>query len=392
MIDPQSIRPGSVNVLIGPNGSGKSRLLRKLCTSFLRRGETVIAIAPTIYDRFLRMPKRGLRFFGARQGRAAAPNVIRNALERAATGELQIIKNLTQALKYTHFDPVVGLEVRNLDLARFDNAMEGPQIGDDDEPPQVFEPLPASEKESLFSALVKWQKQFGDSGVAQLGLDSHSFSELDALSFAKIVQHERMLRRSGTVSRVGYHLFRNRESFPLLQACSGELAFITTIAFISTQIERHSVIAIDEPDTSLHPTWQQSYVKTLLDLFHRYEPRILISTHSPIIISGAEAASGAISVFEMKNGEANIFDHAKLSLEEMYDRLFGLITPKNHYLSQRAVSLLNELNTGDRNLNQVVHELEELRAKSYDESQQGVITRFEELARKLDVMKVEDSK
>lgn len=166
-----------------------------------------------------------------------------------------------------------------------------------------------------------------------------------------------------------------------------ELCFITTLAFISTQIKQRSVIAIDEPDTSLHPTWQQSYVRTLLDLFHRYEPRILISTHSPIIISGAEAASGAVFVYEMKDGEAAIFDHAKLSLEEMYDRLFGLITPKNHYLSQRAVTMLNALNSGDRNLNEVLHELDALRTKSYDESQQVVITKFVDMARRLESMK-----
>ena len=88
----------------------------------------------------------------------------------------------------------------------------------------------------------------------------------------------------------------------------------------------------------------------------------------------------------MKDGEASIFDHAKLSLEEMYDRLFGLITPKNHYLSQRAVSLLNALNSGDRNLDQVVHELEELRGKSYDEMQRAMLVKVEAMARELDSM------
>src|SRR5882724_10299403 len=100
MLNIDSIRPNTVSVLIGPNGSGKSRLLRELCTSFLRRGEEVIAIAPTIYDRFRRMPKRGLRFFGARQGRAAAVNVVRSALGRASAENPQILKNLTRALEY----------------------------------------------------------------------------------------------------------------------------------------------------------------------------------------------------------------------------------------------------------------------------------------------------
>lgn len=111
MIDAHSIRPNSVNVLIGPNGAGKSRLVRKLCASFLHRGENVIAVAPTIYDRFLRMPARGLRFFGARQGRMAAANVLRNALERAASGEIQVINVMPRAYTEDQLveQPAVGL-------------------------------------------------------------------------------------------------------------------------------------------------------------------------------------------------------------------------------------------------------------------------------------------
>jgi hypothetical protein len=372
MIDTHVIRPGTVNVLIGPNGSGKSRLLRKLCTSFLRRGDEVIAIAPTIYDRFRRMPKRGFRFFGARQGRNAAVHVVRSALERTSAENPQILKNLTRALEYTNFEPVIGIRLSDLNLNNF---------------PAAEEHLSRSDAEELRSALLKWQSRGERPEIIRLRMDKFSFEELDALTFAILVRHDELLHQTKTATRIKYFLYRKGEPIPLLEACSGEICFITTVAFISTQIGKRTVIAIDEPETSLHPTWQQSYVKTLLDLFGYYEPRILVSTHSPIIISGAEAASGAVSVFEMKGGEASIFDHAKLSLEEMYDQLFGLITPKNHYLSQRAVTMLNGLNCGDRTLNEVLHELGALRIKSYDESQQAVIAKFEDMARRLEAMR-----
>ncbi len=371
MIDINSIQPGTTTVLIGPNGSGKSRLLRELCVNFLRRGDEVIAIAPTIYDRFGRMPQRGLNFFGARQGRIAARNVIQSALKRASSENPQILKNLTQALKYTNFDPCVGMRIANIDerfLAKEDS------------------PFTDSEYEEFRSALSKFRNSSDPDGIVRLSLDSYSFQEVSGLSLGILAGSESILFKSGAISRIEYILFRNGEPIPLLEACSGEINFITTIAFISTQIERRSIIAIDEPDTSLHPTWQKIYVKTLLDLFDYYEPRIVISTHSPIIISGAEATSGNVTVYEMTNGEARKFDHTKLSLEEMYDRLFGLITPKNHYLSQRAVSLLNSLNSKDRNLRQVVDELEELREKSYDVSQREVIRKVESMARELDTM------
>ena len=217
------------------------------------------------------------------------------------------------------------------------------------------------------------------------------------MSFAILARNDELLRKTKTTSRIEYLLYRRGKQIPLLEACSGEICFITTVAFISREIDSKSVIAIDEPDTSLHPTWQQSYVKTLLELFYFYQPRILISTHSPIIISGAETATQEaviqqpsnreLTVYEMMNGETTPFDYLSLSLEEMYDRLFGLITPKNHYLSLRAVELLNELNSGDRNFNQVVADFETFREKSYDESQKAVIREFEDIAERLEAMK-----
>jgi len=284
----------------------------------------------------------------------------------------KIVKNLTQALKYTKFEPVVG--IRLLDVS-IDNYMAGSDY------------LDPNMRESLKSMLFKWQNQYGSDGVVKVSLDSYSFEELDAISFAEMSRYENHLKKTKAVSKIEYYLYRGRDQIPLLEACSGEICFITTIAFIATRIERRSVIAIDEPETSLHPTWQKDYVETLLDLFHHHEPRILISTHSPIIISGAEAARGNISVYEMDDEIPTPFKHMHLSLEEMYDRLFGLITPKNHYLSQRAVSMINALDAGDRTLAQIIAELEEFRRKSYDESQKLVITRLEAIARQLESIK-----
>ena len=307
-------------------------LLRKLCLTFLRSGESVIAIAPTIFDRFRGMPSKRFRFYGARQGRLAASRVIRSALARASR-DPQVLKNLTRALDYTNFDPMIGIKISHLNLNNF---------------PTASEHLSPFEAEELQSVLLKWQSRSEDGGV-RLRLDSLSFEELDALSFAALARHDDLLRKTKTTSRIEYLLYRRGEQIPLLEACSGEICFITTVAFISTEIDSQSIIAIDEPDTSLHPTWQQSYVRTLLELFYLYQPRILISTHSPIIISGAEAATKETAiqepsnreliVYEIKDGETTLFDHSKLSLEEMYDRLFGLIAPKNHYQFQDSLAI-----------------------------------------------------
>jgi len=179
VIDITAIRPGTVNVLIGPNGSGKSLLLRELCRTFLRSGERVIAIAPTIFDRFRGMPSKRFRFYGARQGRSAASRVVRSALARASR-EPQVLKNLTRALDYTNFEPMIGVKVLGLNLNNF---------------PNTAERLSRFEAEELQSVLLKWQSRHEDGGI-RLKLDSFSFEELDALSFATLARHDELLRKN----------------------------------------------------------------------------------------------------------------------------------------------------------------------------------------------------
>jgi hypothetical protein len=316
-------------------------------------------------------------FFGSRLGRHAAINVFRAALERAMSDDPQILKNLTRALMFTGFDPVVGLSIKDVNLDNFHLAADE---------------LRLDEADKLETALRRWVTRGHNCDLIRFSLTNFSFEELDTLSFAILARYDKLLYKHGIISHFDYFLFRGEQTIHLLDACSGELCFITTVAFIASRIKNGTVIAIDEPETSLHPTWQKDYAQTLLDLFYHYQPRIIIATHSPIIISGAESkrdnfASSEVFVYEMKDGMTSKFEHAQLSLEEMYDRLFGLITPKNHYLSQRAVSLLNALSNGDRNLNQVVGELEELRAKSYDEPQKNVIAKVEDMARQVEIIK-----
>jgi predicted ATPase len=373
MLNNHFMTSNTVNVLIGANGSGKSRLLREISLDALGSWGHVIAVAPTIYDRFRGLSGARYKFFGARNGRGAAARIIRKALERASSEDPQVLKNLTRALHYTGFDPVIGMRVSNLKLENFESARHA---------------LSREEAEELQSSLHKWQSRtvLDYQGMVRIELNEYSFREFDALSFAIIARYESFLRKSKVLSKVEYLLFRGSEVIPLLEACSGELCFITTIAFIATNMELNSLIVIDEPETSLHPTWQKNYISTLLDLFHYYNPRIVISTHSPIIISGAEVSTSVVSVHELSNGVAKHFPHGKFSLEEMYDILFGLITPKNHHLSNVAMDLLNDLNARRKSLEEVSMRLQELREKSYDETQQMVIGRIQVMARELNNM------
>ncbi len=367
LLDPHHYPANSVTVLIGANGSGKSRHLREICLRSLRRGENVVAVSPSPYDRFGGIRNSSFQFFGSRLGPRAIRRMMSSLILRASTGDPKVLSNFTRALEHTGFDAAIGIRVPELPTDKLQRML------------QEKEPLAVE----LARALERWGDRSSSNGIVALRIQSYSFTELHALNIGFIVRHEARLPSLGIKGKIEYFFIRGGEPIPLLEACSGEIAYVTTFAFIAAQITPRAIIAIDEPETSLHPTWQKGYVSMLLDLFSLFEPRIFISTHSPIIISGAQTTEHAVTVLEAAPSSIRLFQHQRLSLEEMYDRLFHIITPKNHHLSNRAVSLLNDLSAGNRSLANVQESLKRLRERSYDGRQREAISKIEELARRV---------
>ncbi|HAW19708.1 MAG TPA: hypothetical protein DCX14_05960 [Flavobacteriales bacterium] len=382
MFKPYDIAPGSVNILIGPNGSGKSTLLRQWCEKLKVSSQTVLAMSPSIYDRFVGMRGWNFKYYGARQGRSAASKVIRDALLKAYNDDPKFLKAVTKSLKYVNFDGKIGIRIKIKSLRPEDIGVP---------PPEMKERRRAKYTDEMYYALSNWDKLSShyEHAIVPFELDRFSVGELRQLSQVSILENEEQLKSLKLISKVEYFFFRHGKPIPLMEACSGELSFIAGLTFLAVNITEGAVIAIDEPENSLHPNWQKDYVEKLLDLLHNYQPKIVIATHSPIIISGAqlESAKGDFSapihVYQIDNKIAEPFAHEKLSLEEMYDELFGIITPKNHHLSQSAVELLNEMNAGKRSYESVVDELLSMKTKCYDEVQKGAIMKMMKLAEKL---------
>lgn len=214
----------------------------------------------------------------------------------------------------------------------------------------------------------------------KLSMESFSFEELHSLDYLAALRHEFSLVKRKIIARPKLYFFRDKRPIQLLDACSGEISFVSAMAFIATEIEENCCIMVDEPENSLHPTWQKSYIETVLDLFHPYQPRTVIATHSPIIVSGGEVSDERTRVFEMQESRAKEHPRPNLNLEEMYERLFDLITPKSRHLSDRVVDLLNQLNSGSISLAETLREIKNLEGMSYDEKQREILSSVEEVA------------
>ncbi|WP_338546519.1 AAA family ATPase [Pseudomonas benzopyrenica] len=139
------------------------------------------------------------------------------------------------------------------------------------------------------------------------------------------------------------HESGDTQELSLRRASSGEQCMLVMTLGIAGQIEHRSLILIDEPEISLHPAWQERFIKTLTTVFSQYkECHFIIATHSPQIISRLSTENCFITVIdENKLHRAN--DYLEKSADFQLAELFDAPGIMNEYITRLAFSLLTKV-------------------------------------------------
>jgi len=110
--------------------------------------------------------------------------------------------------------------------------------------------------------------------------------------------------------------------FSILQKGQNTNQYFIYNNFATEKIQIDSlIILIDEADLTFHPKWQQRYIKSLVDflaqIYKSYKVQIILTTHSPIILSDIDHSSviriskntneSRGSALEVKNSEEKTF-------------------------------------------------------------------------------------
>lgn len=360
--------PDDISILIGENGSGKSTLLNDLSKHFLRNGESVVAIANSVHDKFDSV-HGNFKTLRGRSGRRQTRDILKRALQTMAKDNSNTIRRLnsaTRALKYVDFDPVFGFRIEGLtpyfkDLIQDSN-------------------LSSYDKERLNFLLDGTNREMQSDEIIWLHIGEYSFSDVQKSTLIELFIWESKLRKLKAINRIEVYLRRKGREISMLNASSGELALITSIIYLSTIINERTVILIDEPENSLHPKWQKEYVQTLFDIFYYYQPKIIIATHSPLILNGAELFTDNPQVYKSFNFTLELQKKEPLNLEETYFRFFNITTPQNRFLSEQIVRLLNILAGKKITLDNFNNEISRIESNSYDPTQLTALEEIKEIA------------
>lgn len=368
------------SIIIGENGSGKSTMLNLLAKAYISRGNTVIGIANSIYDKFT-LRNNHFRFLGARSGRNISKNTIKKAIQNISNEDLVNLKRISQILSYVGYSGELGVQVVGLKEIDSSNIYEAENIANDDK----------EDIEALINKYINFESNFLNyhDNIIWIGVDDFSFERINKSIFSRLIKYESQLKKLKIIKNINIYLRKGNETIPLNQASSGELSFITSMIYLGTVIDDRTVIIIDEPENSLHPSWQKEYIGKILDLFYYYQPKVILATHSPIIVSGAESTENNVRVFKSDNNTLIRLSHHSKNFESLLWSLFGVTTPENRYMSNYFVETLNDLSENRIQLSEVLHRVSAFERSSYDEKQKKVLVGIRELAEKIQSRKAE---
>ena len=365
----------SLAIFVGRNGAGKSRLLSQICERHLQVGRTVLAISNTAYDKFAHIRGRP-RLRLIRGAKGTPEKTLKDAIASGYAGDDLALRRVSRVLRHCGYLPDIGIEIRY-------------PVG---RPPVRRSELLSLEKrirqdfEEFLSVAELLTRQELGGKIIWFNFDSATPDYSYRSILPRVVRWEKMLKGLGLIRDVKLHLRSRSAEIPVGAASSGELALISALAFLATNASDRVTVLIDEPENSLHPSWQREYLELLDDVLRYRQAAVFIATHSPFLISEANAKpfnGKNVAVVVLTSGQV-VPDSRKgetpESLDGVLTEVFQTVTPQSHYLSVSLVSMLNRLESGVSSLAEVHREIAFLRSAGLDSRQARAVSAVEDMA------------
>lgn len=105
--------------------------------------------------------------------------------------------------------------------------------------------------------------------------------------FTTILNERRFTFKTIQISKTEGFYFEtvNKKRLDLADLSSGEQHEVVLLYELIFNAKENTLILIDEPEISLHVTWQKEFVSDLLKIIELQKVQVVIATHSPQIIS-----------------------------------------------------------------------------------------------------------
>lgn len=137
------------------------------------------------------------------------------------------------------------------------------------------------------------------------------------------------------------------------QLSSGQWNWLGSFGALVAELRNATLILVDEPENSLHPSWQRAFMPELQNLLRGVENcQVVVATHSPLIASSVSPEWGNIRTLRKASREGALVrsDALKTAFgwdaSDVYDELFSMETTRASSFLQTANKALSRISSG----------------------------------------------
>lgn len=128
--------------------------------------------------------------------------------------------------------------------------------------------------------------------------------------------------------------------FNFYEASSGEACILSAMLGLIPMIEDECLVLIDEPEISLHPSWQSRYIELLSKIFTNFHGcHIILASHSHFLVTDLPPNNSSVIVLQNRkyNITGKLLDEPTFgwSAEDILLNVFQVPSTRNYYLSQK---------------------------------------------------------
>lgn len=392
------------SIIIGKNGTGKSRFLSEIVSNYSKMIDEksnyffsangfvpskILAVSTSPFDKFPSVPRSKTTSFrsvysyvGMRSPGLYATNAM--ALISSATRglinkylESERHENLNEVFRLLKIEPSLSFIFKLSIKKRI--AIKNPENPDhryfithedarvslfdgfgevleesfeellEDRIFENFKSLPRHAKREIAEALTYTIDRLDKKSESLFKLEFDYFSQYRTGFLDKIFAKSVLVLLSHNIVRlVDLKIWKKVDhgdvrELSLRRASSGEQCMLVMMLGIAGQLEHDSLILIDEPEISLHPAWQEQFIKMLITVFSQYKGcHFIIATHSPQIVSRLSSENCFITVIDenkLHYSEDFLEKSADFQLAELFDAP-GIM---NEYVTRLAFALLTKV-------------------------------------------------
>ncbi len=309
--------------IIGNNGEGKSLLLRELADFSVSEGRSTIGIAFGFSDRFQHGPQKMDKESLFRYEGTRSPNLTASGKKLALDVGRKIFEIHCIPERLAAFN--AGLELLDFRARRYLVPYTVGAGGQD--------------------------RDFGISSIVELTDDIEE--NLQAAAFGTLGDMQPAFGRMSSRSEVT----------PFSELSSGEQQVLALMVKIAVSAEPNSLILIDEPEISLHVSWQRVLPTLLSNMCQHFGCDIVVATHSPILVTSALSSSSyCFAAKDQQLTALGVRDRG--SVERVLFSGFNTHTENNRQVHERCASIVSEtiqvVNAKQKNPQAIAHFQDEL--------------------------------